>query len=170
MCPEFQPILLFGWLGPNLGPTRNLGARHIMLDPRFKALLIMANLVGHENAIRLAFEYDVKVVVPLLTICFDRLNPVASTFAIVAINVTWPKLEANMFRVGASIEDSSWSSVTGEWPLFKKKIIPSYACEDPLAWRLMHEGTTRNLPFCNCLMQLVFSCMRHLQLEIRPVA
>jgi hypothetical protein len=30
--------------------------------------------------------------------------------------------------------------------------------------------TTRNLAFCNCLMQLVSSCMRHMQLEIRPVA
>ncbi len=30
--------------------------------------------------------------------------------------------------------------------------------------------TTRNLPFCNCLMQLVFSYMRHLQLQIHPVA
>ncbi len=29
---------------------------------------------------------------------------------------------------------------------------------------------TKNLPFCNYLIQLVFSCMRHLQLQIRPVA
>jgi hypothetical protein len=33
-----------------------------------------------------------------------------------------------------------------------------------------HDFTTRNLAFCNCLMQLVSSCMRHMQLEIRPVA
>jgi hypothetical protein len=31
-------------------------------------------------------------------------------------------------------------------------------------------NTTRNLPFCNCRMQLVFSCMRHMQLQIRLVA
>jgi hypothetical protein len=30
--------------------------------------------------------------------------------------------------------------------------------------------TTRNLPFCNCRMQLVFSFMRHMQLQIRLVA
>jgi hypothetical protein len=30
--------------------------------------------------------------------------------------------------------------------------------------------TTRNLSFCNCRMQLVFSCMRHMQLQIRLVA
>jgi hypothetical protein len=29
--------------------------------------------------------------------------------------------------------------------------------------------TTRNLAFCNCLMQLVSSCMRHMQLEICPI-
>jgi hypothetical protein len=31
-------------------------------------------------------------------------------------------------------------------------------------------GTTRNLAFCNYLMQLISSCMWHMQLEIRPVA
>jgi hypothetical protein len=30
--------------------------------------------------------------------------------------------------------------------------------------------TTRNLAFCNCLLELVSSCMRHMQLEIRPIA
>ncbi len=43
----------------------------IMLDPRFKALHIVENLVGCENAIQLTFKYDVKVVVPLLMVCFD---------------------------------------------------------------------------------------------------
>jgi hypothetical protein len=33
----------------------------IMLDPHFKALRIVENLVGHKNAIQFAFEYDVKV-------------------------------------------------------------------------------------------------------------
>jgi hypothetical protein len=79
----------------------------IMLDPRFKALRIMANLVGRANAIRLVFEYDVKVVVPLLMVCFDRLNHVARTTSIVTIDATGPELEDNMFRVGASIEESS---------------------------------------------------------------
>ncbi len=60
--------------------------------------------MGHENAIRLAFEYDVKVVVPFLMVCFDRLNHVASTPANVAIG---PKLEKNMSMVGASTEEFS---------------------------------------------------------------
>jgi hypothetical protein len=41
------------------GQTHNRVA--IMLDPHFKALRIVENLVGHKNAIQLAFEYDVKV-------------------------------------------------------------------------------------------------------------
>jgi hypothetical protein len=31
--------------------------------------------VGRGNAIYLAFEYDVKVVIPFLMVCFDKLNP-----------------------------------------------------------------------------------------------
>jgi len=37
-------------------------------------------------------------------------------------------------------------------------------------WEKCKQCTTRNLAFCNCLMQLVFSCMQHMQLEIHPVA
>jgi hypothetical protein len=77
----------------------------IMLDPCFKALRIMANLVRRRNAIRLAFEYDVKVVVPLLMVCFDWLNPIASTSVIVAIDATGSKLEENMFRLGLQLRN-----------------------------------------------------------------
>ncbi len=34
----------------------------------------------------------------------------------------------------------------------------------------MHSNTTRNFGFCNCRMQLKFSCMRHIQLQICVVA
>jgi hypothetical protein len=43
----------------------------IMLDPSFKALRIVENLVGCKPIIWLASKYDVKVVVPLLMVCFD---------------------------------------------------------------------------------------------------
>jgi len=79
----------------------------IMLDPCFKALHLEENLVGHGDAIRLAFEYDVKVVVPLLMVCFDKLNPIANTSIVVVFDVAGPKLEENMFGVGASIGKSS---------------------------------------------------------------
>jgi hypothetical protein len=40
----------------------------IMLDPHFKALWIVEGLVGCGNAIKLAFEYDAKVVILLLMV------------------------------------------------------------------------------------------------------
>jgi hypothetical protein len=48
----------------------------------------------------LAFEYVVLLVVPLLMVCFDRLNHVVSTFAIATIDVVGLKLEENMSGVG----------------------------------------------------------------------
>jgi len=64
-------------------------------------------LGGCGNAIRLAFEYDVKVVVPLLMVCFDQLNPIVGTSTIATIDVVGPKLEKHMFGVEASIVESS---------------------------------------------------------------
>jgi hypothetical protein len=46
----------------------------IMFDLCFKSPHVMENLVGHENAIWLASKYDVKVVIPLLMVCFDLLT------------------------------------------------------------------------------------------------
>ncbi len=48
----------------------------IMLDPHFNAFWIVENLVGHKNAIRLASKYDDKIVIPLLMVCFEQLNPI----------------------------------------------------------------------------------------------
>jgi hypothetical protein len=38
-------------------------------------------------------------------VCFDRLNPIASTSVIVAIDATGPKLEENMFRLGLQLRN-----------------------------------------------------------------
>jgi len=46
----------------------------IILDPHFKLLHVVKNLVGHGIAIWLVFKYDVKVVIPLLMISFNWLN------------------------------------------------------------------------------------------------
>jgi hypothetical protein len=43
----------------------------IILDPRFKLLHVVKNLVGHGITIWLVFKYDVKVVIPFLMMCFD---------------------------------------------------------------------------------------------------
>ncbi len=46
----------------------------IMLDPHFKYLWIIENYVGHGATICFGFEYDAKVVIPLLMAYFDQLN------------------------------------------------------------------------------------------------
>jgi hypothetical protein len=56
----------------------------IMLDPRFKFLWIVDNYVGCGEAICLASKYDVKIVIPLLMTCFDKLNPTSKACAICA--------------------------------------------------------------------------------------
>ncbi len=78
-----------------------------MLDPCFKALHLEENLVGRGDVIRSASEYDVKVVVPPLMVCFDKLNPIVNTSVVVVFDVVGPKLEENIFGVGASIGKSS---------------------------------------------------------------
>jgi hypothetical protein len=43
----------------------------IMLDPHFKILHIVESLVGCENVIKLASEYNDKIVILLLMVCFE---------------------------------------------------------------------------------------------------
>jgi hypothetical protein len=50
------------------------------------------------------------------------------------------ELEENMFGVGGSIEEYSWTLVIGKLSLFKRFSILSSSCVDPLAWWWMHEG------------------------------
>jgi hypothetical protein len=105
-------------------------------------------LVGCENAIQLTFKYDVKVVVPLLMVCFHWLNPIFSTSAITTINVVGLELEKNMFGIWASIEECSRALVvSGKLSLFKRFSPPSFACADPLACWWMHEGQFPNVGF-----------------------
>jgi hypothetical protein len=63
------------------------------------------NLVGHRNAFQLAYEYDVKVVVLLLMVCFDLLNFDVGTSAIATIDVIGPEFEENMFGVGLQLKN-----------------------------------------------------------------
>jgi hypothetical protein len=48
----------------------------------FQSFQVMKSFVGHNNAIHLVVEYDVKEVILLLMTFFDWLNPIAE--AIVA--------------------------------------------------------------------------------------
>jgi hypothetical protein len=43
----------------------------LMLDPCFKSLRVVESFVGHDNAIRLATEYDVKKIILFLIFFID---------------------------------------------------------------------------------------------------
>jgi hypothetical protein len=111
-----------------------------MLDPSFNALQIVKSLVGHENVIRLTSEYDAyKVAIPLLIMCFERLNLDTIAYA-TTIDDARLKFEENIFGMGVLIEESFRTLVTRKLFLFRRKSISSIACGDPLTWWCMHEG------------------------------
>jgi hypothetical protein len=82
----------------------------LMLDPRYKSLLVVENYMGHGNAICLAFKYDMKENIPLLMTIFKRLNLFIQSQAVASndgIGLPIEEDETNMFDVGASMEESS---------------------------------------------------------------
>jgi hypothetical protein len=112
----------------------------IMLDPSFNPLQIVKSLVGHENVIQLTSEYDAyKVTIPLLIMCFERLNLNTIAYA-TTIDDARLEFEENIFGVGALIGKSFRTLVTRKLFLFRRKFISSFACGDPLTWWCMHEG------------------------------
>jgi hypothetical protein len=70
----------------DVGQVHNMMA--ITLDPCFKALCIVENLVCHGNVIQLTYEYHIKVGVLILTVCFDQLNLIAIMSTTTTIDVT----------------------------------------------------------------------------------
>jgi hypothetical protein len=45
----------------------------IMLDMCFKFLCVMKSLVGSGSTIQMKFKYDIKVVIPPLMVCINKL-------------------------------------------------------------------------------------------------
>ncbi len=64
----------------------------------------MKGLVGCRNAIQLTFEYDAKVVILLLMVCFEQLNLIAIAFA-TTINDVRLEFEENMFGWGPQLKN-----------------------------------------------------------------
>lgn len=104
----------------------------IMLDPRFKSLQVVENLMGHGNAIWLASNNDFKPMIPLLMVCFEALNP--TTKACTSTNHNDLEEKGSIFKVGASFKESLRALVRKESSLFMKLSIPSSASKDPLVW------------------------------------
>jgi len=111
----------------------------IMLNPHFKALWIVEGLVGCRNAIRLAFEYDAKVVIMLLMVCFEWLKT-GGIAIITTIDDVGFELEKNMFGMGNLIEESYRTLIIGELSMFRKLSISSSTCAYILTWWRMYEG------------------------------
>jgi len=84
-------------------------------------------------------SFDAKVVISLLMVCFEWLNPSTIT-AITTVDDVELELEKNMFREETSIEESSRALIIGELSLFKRLSISSSACAYLLTWWHMHEG------------------------------
>ncbi len=55
----------------------------IMLDPYVKSLQDVKNYVAHGEVICFSFEYDGKIMIPLLITCFDWLTPISQACAII---------------------------------------------------------------------------------------
>ncbi len=55
----------------------------------------------------MAFDYNVKVIIPQLLLCFDQLNLIANESTATRIDVPGLDLEENIVVVGVSIEKSS---------------------------------------------------------------
>jgi hypothetical protein len=110
----------------------------LTFDPRFNSLWVLENYVGRGNVIHLVIEYDAKVVICLMMIIFDVLNPInqASTTQVdgsyVGVAVIEEK-DNNIFCVGASIEESSYALLVGELFLLRRLSIVPIAYVDPLA-------------------------------------
>ncbi len=109
------------------GQVHNMMA--IMLDPHFKSFRIVENLLGCGNAIQLVTEYDVSIVIPLLMVCFEQLNPIAiNALVVVVVDVVGEEFEENMFGVGASIEESSHALVTESYFCLRGFMFSIYMC------------------------------------------
>jgi hypothetical protein len=108
----------------------------LILDPRYKSLLVVENYMGHGNAICLAFKYDMKKIIPLLMTVFKRLNLFIQPQVVASndgIGLPVEEDETNMFGVGASMEKYSWALIIGELFLFLRLAIPPLMFANPFA-------------------------------------
>jgi hypothetical protein len=77
-----------------------------VLDPHYKSLWVVKNYVGHGNAIQLALENEMKRIIPLLMIVFERLNLFIQAQVVVSIaELLVEEEETHRFGVGAFMEE-----------------------------------------------------------------
>ncbi len=81
----------------------------LMLDPRFKSLKVVENYVGRGACICLVTKYDVNIIIPLLMIMFEVLNPFVQAWVVEVVGFVakfGDSIEENnnIFCVGASMK------------------------------------------------------------------
>jgi hypothetical protein len=120
----------------------------IMLDPCFKILHIVESLVGCDNVIKLAFEYNDKIVNLLLMVCFEYLNP-STIIVVVVVDDVRLELQKNMFGVGALVDQLRilFMHSSLESCLCLRGCFSSSTCANPLTWWCMHESQFFNVNF-----------------------
>jgi hypothetical protein len=67
----------------------------LMLDPCYKSIQVVENYVGCGNVIYLASKDDLKEVIPLLMIVFERFNPSIQTKVVASIDELLVEEEKN---------------------------------------------------------------------------
>jgi hypothetical protein len=91
------------------------------------------NYVGWGNTNRLAYEYDVKGIIPLLMVCFNQLNLIVQECSINGPSEELNEEDTNIFGVGAFIEKFSHALVIRKLSLFRKLPALQATCNDFLA-------------------------------------
>ncbi len=89
----------------------------------FPSASVVENLVKHGGAILLTFDYDVKVVISLLMVWYDRLNPNANASNVVIVDVAKLDLEKKVWCGGLNwikmlLDHNSHHKIT-----FKEKLL-----------------------------------------------
>jgi hypothetical protein len=78
----------------------------IMLDPHLKCLWGVENYVGCEDYIRLAYEFDANVIIPILMLVFEILNcTIQECVAIVVWSYDFIEDDDNIFGVDTSVKN-----------------------------------------------------------------
>jgi hypothetical protein len=105
----------------------------LMLDPRFKGLQCLSELVGKLPAQSLVQEYDNRVLLPLLVKVSQFLNP----------HVPSPSDEAaiegdyafdSFFDAPTTTDEAGKGLLISELSLYRKLLVPANAEIAPLAW------------------------------------
>ncbi len=94
----------------------------LMLDPHFKSFDAMKTFVGHAKVIQMMVEYDNKILLPLLVVAFQFLNPYTNGLL---KQHHWWQWQRWLHRWGNDFKWGHFVHIAKKWIMF----IPPFACE-----------------------------------------